>query len=201
MLTEEMRLRRVKGGRVWMRSLWVVERRILWTSLWGLGMREWWKRLIWPAALIVVIVGALPPSAMRAQRRVGPGEWRSIAADAASTRYSPLSQIKKENVRDLQVAWRRIVPDGALQASNPVWSAGRYSETPIMANGTLYSLSALGLMSALARIEAWQQRLLAGSPRLGAQRHLMGALRTLPLKADAPLAGSTLQQLRALRGG
>lgn len=58
-----------------------------------------------------------------------------------------------------------------------------------------------GLVSALARIEAWQQRLFAGSPRIGAQRHLIGALRTLPLKADPPLAGSTLQQLRALRGG
>lgn len=58
-----------------------------------------------------------------------------------------------------------------------------------------------GLLSALARIEAWQQRLLAGSPQRGAQRQLIGALRALPLHADTPLTGSTLQQLRALRGG
>lgn len=57
-----------------------------------------------------------------------------------------------------------------------------------------------GLASALARIDGWLQRLLAGSPQLAAQRRLLAELRTLPLRADAPLAGSTLEQLRALRG-
>ena len=57
-----------------------------------------------------------------------------------------------------------------------------------------------GLISALARIERWLNRLLAGSPQLGAQRQLIGALRALPVRIDAPLAGSTLQQLRSLRG-
>ncbi len=57
-----------------------------------------------------------------------------------------------------------------------------------------------GLASALARIDRWLQRLLAGSPRLARQRSLLEDLRAVPLRADAPLAGTTLQQLRSLRG-
>ena len=57
-----------------------------------------------------------------------------------------------------------------------------------------------GLASALARIDAWLQRLLAGSPQLVRQRRLLDDLQALPLRAESPLAGSTLQQLRALRG-
>ena len=58
-----------------------------------------------------------------------------------------------------------------------------------------------GLASALARIDAWLQRLLAGSPQLVRQRRLLDDLQARPLRAESPLAGSTLQQLRALRGG
>ena len=57
-----------------------------------------------------------------------------------------------------------------------------------------------GLASALARIDAWLQRLLAGSPQLVRQRRLLDDLQARPLRAESPLAGSTLQQLRALRG-
>lgn len=59
--------------------------------------------------------------------------------------------------------------------------------------------AALG--AALVRIDAWLQRLLAGSPQLGTQRRLIGALRALPMRTDSPLAGTTLRQLRTLRGG
>ena len=57
---------------------------------------------------------------------------------------------------------------------------------------------ALGL--ALDRIGAWQRRLLAGSPMLAAQQRELATLRALALRHDSPLAGSSLQQLRALRG-
>ena len=57
---------------------------------------------------------------------------------------------------------------------------------------------ALGL--ALDRIGAWQRRLLAGSPMLAAQQRELAMLRALALRHDSPLAGSSLQQLRALRG-
>ncbi len=56
------------------------------------------------------------------------------------------------------------------------------------------------LRDALMRIDAWQQRLLAGSPTLARQQRIVTELRALPLRSASPLAGSTLQQLRALRG-
>ena len=56
------------------------------------------------------------------------------------------------------------------------------------------------LVSAAARIETGLQRLLAGSPGLAQKRRIAAELKSIPLHADSPLAGSTLQQLRALRG-
>lgn len=52
---------------------------------------------------------------------------------------------------------------------------------------------------ALGRLDRGLQRLLARSPALAAQRSTLQELHGLTLQADAPLAGSTLQQLRALR--
>jgi quinoprotein glucose dehydrogenase len=68
-----------------------------------------------------------------AQPRVRPGEWHTFAADAASTKYSPLDQINRATVKDLRIAWRwktnnlGPAPDYNLQA------------TPIMVGGMLYT--------------------------------------------------------------
>ena len=56
------------------------------------------------------------------------------------------------------------------------------------------------LAAALARIDDGLQRLLAGSAGLAGKRRIVAELRALPLRADSPLSGTTLQQLRALRG-
>ena len=34
------------------------------------------------------------------------GNWRSYGATQASTKYSPLNQITKQNVESLRIAWR-----------------------------------------------------------------------------------------------
>lgn len=52
---------------------------------------------------------------------------------------------------------------------------------------------------ALRRLDRGLARLLAGSPALAGNRRTLGELRRIALRVDAPLAGSTLQQLRALR--
>jgi quinoprotein glucose dehydrogenase len=60
-----------------------------------------------------------------------------------------LSQITNANVQDLRVVWRWPSADQALQASNPVWLAGRNEETPLLVNGVLYTITGLGLIAAL----------------------------------------------------
>jgi uroporphyrin-3 C-methyltransferase len=69
-----------------------------------------------------------------------------------------------------------------------------------LARAAVERRDAAALAQALARIGDWQRRLLADSPALPAQAGLLATLRALPLAAESPLAGSTLQQLRALRG-
>ena len=69
-----------------------------------------------------------------------------------------------------------------------------------LARAAIERRDAAGLRHALARIDGWLQRLLAGSPGLPQKRRLLAELQALPLRMESPLAGTTLQQLRALRG-
>jgi quinoprotein glucose dehydrogenase len=63
----------------------------------------------------------------------GKGEWTMYGADLASTRYSPLDQIDKDNFGKLQIAWR-------LNTNNLGPNPDRlYSATPLMVNGVLYT--------------------------------------------------------------
>ena len=82
----------------------------------GLGPVGWpSRRKDAPVALLPRRKGApagLRPGAGRSARwpaaaPAGPGaEWRTYGADLASTRYSPLDQINKDNFKDLEIAWR-----------------------------------------------------------------------------------------------
>ena len=57
-----------------------------------------------------------------------------------------------------------------------------------------------GFHNAVTRIDGWLQRLLAGSAGLPQKRRLLAELQAMPLRMESPLAGTSLQQLRALRG-
>lgn len=54
--------------------------------------------------------------------------------------------------------------------------------------------------AALARVEAWLPKLWPPSPALAKGRSELRAMREAPLQSSTPVLGSTLQQLRALRG-
>ena len=60
------------------------------------------------------------------------GEWPAYAADGGSTKYSTLSQVDRDNVGSLEIAWR-------WQAENfgpePEFN---YRVTPIMVDGVLF---------------------------------------------------------------
>ena len=71
-------------------------------------------------------------ASLAAQQGARNGEWRVYGGDEGSTRYSPLDQINRDNIKDLRVVWTwksdSLVP-------NP--QAGSET-TPIMVNGVLY---------------------------------------------------------------
>ncbi|PYS31107.1 MAG: quinoprotein glucose dehydrogenase, partial [Acidobacteria bacterium] len=60
------------------------------------------------------------------------GEWRVYGGDEASTRYSPLDQINRDNIKNMRVAW--VWKSDSLMP-NPLNGS---ETTPIMVNGVLY---------------------------------------------------------------
>ena len=104
-----------------------------------------------PCRLAVLTLAVASGALLSAQR--GPSnpdsEWRSYSADAHATKHSPLTQINRDNVARLAVAWKWTTADKALQASDPAWRASRNEDTPLYAKGTLYTLTPLGLVAAI----------------------------------------------------
>jgi glucose dehydrogenase len=98
---------------------------------------------------LIVITLTLVAAVVEAQRAAPRGEWRHYAGDAASTKYSPLDQIARANVRNLQVAWRWSSPDNAIVQANPTTRPGAYQDTPLMVNGVLYTETSLGVFVAI----------------------------------------------------
>jgi quinoprotein glucose dehydrogenase len=93
--------------------------------------RAWWRA--GALALIALLVaGCL--AALREGRPVA-GEWPSYGNDAGGTRYSPLSEIDRESVTRLRVAWtyRTGEPPGARPYGHVAFEA-----TPLMVDNTLF---------------------------------------------------------------
>jgi quinoprotein glucose dehydrogenase len=85
------------------------------------------------AALLLLAAFLSRTAPTVAQHGTDKGEWRYYAGDAGSTKYSPLDQINRENVKDLRIAWRwkgqnfGPAPEFNLEA------------TPLMIGGVLYT--------------------------------------------------------------
>ncbi len=96
--------------------------------------------------------------AVRSQSR---NEWRYFGGDKAFTRYSALDQINRDNVKQLQVVWRRPAVDDKLKQAFPDLNVGSYlRSTPIFIDGMLYTQDAHGFVSAFdpsTGATVWQQ--------------------------------------------
>jgi quinoprotein glucose dehydrogenase len=113
-------------------------------------MGRWLKLL--PLRLTLAVATILvsnPSSGLTQHRSTQEGEWRYYASDGHATKYSPLGQITKDNIQDLQVIWRWPSPDRTLHMSNPVLRTSRNEDTPLIANGVLYTVTGLGMIAAL----------------------------------------------------
>src|SRR5262245_934393 len=65
--------------------------------------------------------------------RTTSAEWKTYGADLASTRYSPLDQINKDNFSKLKIAWRLPTNDFGPRPDT------LYSATPLFAGNVLYT--------------------------------------------------------------
>ena len=100
--------------------------------------------------LVIVSAAAGVPRAQRPVSSSTPAmEWRFYGGDAGSTKYSPLDQIDANNVTRLETAWRWASPDNAIVDRNPQTRPGAYEDTPVMANGVLYTATSFGVFVAL----------------------------------------------------
>ena len=78
-----------------------------------------------------VRVASLINGASTAQRVIN-AEWLSYHGDSSSTHYSPLDLINRDNVANLEVAWRWY---SANHGPQPEFN---YESTPLMVDGVLY---------------------------------------------------------------
>jgi quinoprotein glucose dehydrogenase len=63
------------------------------------------------------------------------GEWPHWGADHANTKYSPLDQINRDNVKDLRIAWRWKSENYGPRPQNNM------EGTPLMVGGVLYAVA------------------------------------------------------------
>jgi quinoprotein glucose dehydrogenase len=92
------------------------------------------------------IPGASPDSV----KQMSQGEWPAYGGTYAAARYSPLTQIDRNNAGDLHVAWRWTSPDMAIKEANPGVGPTRANEsTPLMVGGVLYTSTSLSEVAAI----------------------------------------------------
>jgi quinoprotein glucose dehydrogenase len=123
-------------------------------------------QLLWLSLLLGTAVVAI------AQTGAVDGEWRSYAADLASTRYAPFDQIDASNFNDLEVAWRFDTANFGPTAEF------NFQSTPLMVDGRIYTTT--GTRRAVAALDAatgellWMHRLDEGERGAAAPRRLSG---------------------------
>jgi quinoprotein glucose dehydrogenase len=90
------------------------------------------------------------PAGSASSAAAASGDWRYYAADAGSTKYSPLAQIDRSNVGRLAVAWRWTSVDyqiakeqGSLRTTN------MFETTPVAIDGVLYVGTGFGAAAAV----------------------------------------------------
>jgi quinoprotein glucose dehydrogenase len=98
---------------------------------------------------VLVVALVVAATATIRSQRAAPAEWRYYGGDKGVTRYAPLDQINRDNVRQLKIVWRRPSVDPQLKVAFPNLEPSNYfRSTPIMVDGVLYAPNAVGLLEA-----------------------------------------------------
>ena len=86
------------------------------------------------AAVVPLVVASLSTTTpVVAQSGTTNGEWRHWGGDGGTTHYSPLDQIDRGNVKDLEIAWRWRTDNFGPRPDF------EYRVTPLMVGGVLYA--------------------------------------------------------------
>jgi alcohol dehydrogenase (cytochrome c) len=94
-----------------------------------------------PAPLGLTVTGEVQnyvPVTDAMLRNPDPGDWLMIRRDYHASDYSPLNQITKDNVKDLQMVWKLPMNEG-----------GTNQPAPIVHNGVIYLANTGGIMQAI----------------------------------------------------
>ena len=84
------------------------------------------------ARLLALLAVALPCTACDPAPRTGGDDWVTTGGEAGNSRHSALTQINRENVSQLRVAWTYHTGDALTQGSE-------IQATPIVIDGVLYT--------------------------------------------------------------
>lgn len=102
------------------------------------------NRLVWVGAVLALAAATIHAD----ERSLARGEWRYYSGDNGARKYSPLDQIRRDNVGQLRIAWRRPHLDASLTDGKPPRLSNNFRSTPLMVDGVLYASNAVGLVEA-----------------------------------------------------
>src|SRR5258705_13806837 len=83
--------------------------------------------------IVPILLPAGATAGLRGQPKPAGAEWTTYGGDLASTRYSPLDQITKENFNKLEIAWRFKTDS---MGPRPEFN---FQATPLMVDGMVYT--------------------------------------------------------------
>ncbi len=99
--------------------------------------RQTWLRLAHRTALVLALINALINPGFYAHSQVqSESDWPNYGNDPGGMRYSTLSQINRENVAKLKVAW--TYHTGDISAGHDGRKRSGFETTPILIDGKLY---------------------------------------------------------------
>lgn len=99
-------------------------------------------------SLVTLLLTMLTSTLALAQGSAG-AEWPHYGRDAGCSKYSPLDQIGRGNVKDLRIAWRWSSADDAILKAHPKLRTWIYEATPILIEGVLYVSTSLSQVAAI----------------------------------------------------
>ncbi len=111
------------------------------------------RRVIVLVVMLILTTGLFKGDALSQKKsaspssKVAPTEWAAYGRDAGGSRFSPLDQINRSNVKNLKVAW--TYRTGDVSTGKNARSSSAFQSTPIMVDGTLYVTTPFNRVMAL----------------------------------------------------